>query len=315
MSKSSCLCTNCFCKSRTEKRRHGAVVLCLGLLTVFLLAGLIGLSVHILDHKSARGAAAKFSTMKTNLNELLQDSENKVSSLTEERHQLNMSLIKTTEELNRLQSLSTQRKTCPAGWTMFSWSCYLLSTESGSWTKGRDECCSKGAGPRSSDRRLYGAIVLCLGLLSLFMLVGLTVLGVHYCNSAHGAAAEIATIKSNLTGLLQDSEDKVSSLTEQRDQLIDRLNTTTEELNKLQSSWTKGRDDCRNRGSDLVVITSAEEQRNCVLENVQFFFSDRQADPAVIDSAEEQSHLRLHPKRTTTGLVFLTGRRRILEMD
>ncbi|KAK2840200.1 hypothetical protein Q5P01_013940 [Channa striata] len=56
---------------RTEKRRHGAVVLCLGLLTVFLLAGLIGLSVH--NHKSTRGASAEFSTMKTNLTELLQE--------------------------------------------------------------------------------------------------------------------------------------------------------------------------------------------------------------------------------------------------
>ncbi|KAK2840199.1 hypothetical protein Q5P01_013939 [Channa striata] len=92
---------------------------------------------------------------------------------------------------------------------------------------------------KSSDRRLYGAVVLCLGLLSLFMLVGLIVLGVHYYNSAHSAAAELATIKCNLTELLQDYEDKVSSLTEQRDQLIDRLNTTTEELNKLQSECIK----------------------------------------------------------------------------
>ncbi|KAK2840197.1 hypothetical protein Q5P01_013937 [Channa striata] len=32
-----------------------------------------------------------------------------------------------------------QKKTCPAGWTMFSFSCYFLS-DSGSWTKGREDC-------------------------------------------------------------------------------------------------------------------------------------------------------------------------------
>uniref|UniRef100_A0A3Q0RHA7 C-type lectin domain-containing protein n=1 Tax=Amphilophus citrinellus TaxID=61819 RepID=A0A3Q0RHA7_AMPCI len=41
---------------------------------------------------------------------------------------------------------SEQReKACPAGWRTFSGSCYFLSTESGSWTRARQDCRGKGA--------------------------------------------------------------------------------------------------------------------------------------------------------------------------
>uniref|UniRef100_A0A7N6B8S6 C-type lectin domain-containing protein n=1 Tax=Anabas testudineus TaxID=64144 RepID=A0A7N6B8S6_ANATE len=35
--------------------------------------------------------------------------------------------------------------TCPDGWTKFCCSCYFLSTESGSWTEGREDCRTRGA--------------------------------------------------------------------------------------------------------------------------------------------------------------------------
>ncbi|XP_031166132.1 CD209 antigen-like protein E isoform X1 [Sander lucioperca] len=106
----------------SEKRRfHGAVVLCLGLLSVFLLAGLIGLGVHYYDTVQR-----------------LQASDYKLSSLTKERDQLNANLTEMTKELNR-------NKSCPAGWRMFSCACYLLSAESGSWEKGSDDCRERGA--------------------------------------------------------------------------------------------------------------------------------------------------------------------------
>ncbi|XP_026232643.1 C-type lectin domain family 4 member C-like [Anabas testudineus] len=91
--------------SRSSERRLPpellvAALLCLGLLSVSLLIGLIGLSVHY--HVS-------------------------VSFLAEEKR------------------VCGQKTTCPDGWTKFCWSCYFLSTERGSWTKGREDCRTRGA--------------------------------------------------------------------------------------------------------------------------------------------------------------------------
>ncbi|XP_076603713.1 CD209 antigen-like protein C [Chaetodon auriga] len=126
----------------SERRFHAAVVLFLGLLSVFLLAGLIGLGVHY--HDSIQRSAAQLSTITTNLTECLQASNN-FSSLIEERDLLNASLTEMTQELERLQSLVKQTKTCPAGWRMFSHACYFLSNEPGSWDKGREDCRDRGA--------------------------------------------------------------------------------------------------------------------------------------------------------------------------
>uniref|UniRef100_A0A8C9XR88 C-type lectin domain-containing protein n=1 Tax=Sander lucioperca TaxID=283035 RepID=A0A8C9XR88_SANLU len=93
------------------------------------------------NHVTLGGSAADLSTIKANLTECLQASDNKLSSLTEERDRLNSRLTEMAKELDRLQ----QNKTCPAEWRMFSSSCYLLSAESGSWEKGRQYCRDRGA--------------------------------------------------------------------------------------------------------------------------------------------------------------------------
>ncbi|XP_055360843.1 C-type lectin domain family 4 member M-like [Betta splendens] len=110
----------------SERSRHGAVVLGLVLLSVLLLAGLICLGVHYHD------AAAQLSTIKAN-----------VTDLTEERNQLKTNV----NEMQKLQQslLSATGKTCPAGWRRFGCSCYLLSSQSGPWTDGRDDCRSRDA--------------------------------------------------------------------------------------------------------------------------------------------------------------------------
>ncbi|XP_067371584.1 CD209 antigen-like protein C [Channa argus] len=130
----------------SDRRFYRAVVLSLGLLIVFLLVRLgFGVYYRNLD----RGSAAEFSVMKDNLTQCLQASDKKLSdvseernrlnvrlsSLTAERDQLNISLTEMTKEVNRLQ-----KKTCPAGWHMFNFSCYFISRVSGSWKRGRQDC-------------------------------------------------------------------------------------------------------------------------------------------------------------------------------
>ncbi|XP_054471829.1 CD209 antigen-like protein E [Anoplopoma fimbria] len=127
--------------SSSEIRSHRAVVLSLGLLSVFLLAGLVGLGVHY--HDSVRGSAADLSTIKANLTERLRVMDDKLSSVSEERDQLNDNLTKVTKEMEKLQLSSQQKKSCPAGWRMFSRSCYLLSGESASWDESRQDCRDK----------------------------------------------------------------------------------------------------------------------------------------------------------------------------
>ncbi|XP_026232650.1 CD209 antigen-like [Anabas testudineus] len=131
------------CSRSSKRRRPVADFLCLGLLSVFLVIGLIGLGVHY--HYSVCGADTKLSTIKSNLTELLQASQIKLTFLTEERNELKTSFTELTAKLNRLQCLCRQNKTCPDGWTKFCCSCYFLSTKSGSWTTGRDHCRTRGA--------------------------------------------------------------------------------------------------------------------------------------------------------------------------
>ncbi|KAI9546989.1 hypothetical protein NQZ68_021658 [Dissostichus eleginoides] len=100
---------------RSERRCLRASVLSLGLHSVFLLAGLIALTVHYFD------------------------SVRKLSCATEDRDRLNVSLVELTEDLNRM------KKSCPEGWRMFSSACYHLSKATGSWQKGREECRDSGA--------------------------------------------------------------------------------------------------------------------------------------------------------------------------
>ncbi|XP_067371591.1 CD209 antigen-like protein C [Channa argus] len=111
--------------------------------------------------------------------------------------------------------------------------------------------------PRSSDRRLYKAVGLCLGLMIVFLLAGLIIRGIHHYNSAHGAAAELSSIKDKLTELLQDRipEQKKTCPAGWK-----KFSYSCYLLSTESGSWTKGREDCRKRGADLVVINSAEEQ-------------------------------------------------------
>ncbi|XP_028993469.1 CD209 antigen-like protein E [Betta splendens] len=120
---------------RSNTKCSGPVVLNLVLLSVLLLAG------HIRQGFLYHDAAAELFTIKAN-----------VTDLTEERNQLKTNVTDLTEQRNQLkinitemQKLLKQKKACPAGWRMFGCSCYLLSSRSGPWTVGRNDCIRRGA--------------------------------------------------------------------------------------------------------------------------------------------------------------------------
>ncbi|XP_028250278.1 C-type lectin domain family 10 member A-like [Parambassis ranga] len=119
----------------SHRRFYPAVILCLGLLSVFLLVGLITLGVHY--HRVGADL--------NNLTERLQTSADKLSSMTEERDRLTANLTAKIKELDRLQSLLKKKKTCPSEWTSFGCSCYLVPSKSGSWDEGRADCRGRGA--------------------------------------------------------------------------------------------------------------------------------------------------------------------------
>uniref|UniRef100_A0A096LZZ0 C-type lectin domain-containing protein n=1 Tax=Poecilia formosa TaxID=48698 RepID=A0A096LZZ0_POEFO len=99
------------------------VIVSLGILSVGLIVGLIRLGVH-------------FTAFSWNNDQL--------SAMTKERDQLNATLMEMSNEISRLQSLSIiLEKTCPDGWRRFSFSCYLLITETGAWNKARENCKSR----------------------------------------------------------------------------------------------------------------------------------------------------------------------------
>ncbi|XP_034003322.1 CD209 antigen-like protein E isoform X1 [Trematomus bernacchii] len=133
-------------KQEGPRRLLRVSVLGLGLLSVFLLAGLIGLAVHY--HYSVGGAAADFSAVKANLTSVTEERNNLTERLQARDqliNQLNVSLTKKTREVDRLQCLMDKAKTCPEGWRMVGCVCYLLSTEKASWEQSRQDCTARGA--------------------------------------------------------------------------------------------------------------------------------------------------------------------------
>ncbi|XP_007547294.1 CD209 antigen-like protein E [Poecilia formosa] len=126
---------------RSKKRLYVGVIISLGILNVFLLIGLISLGVFSHDVGSL---AADLTDTKDKLTDRLQVSNDRLSDMTKERDRLNATLTEMSNEMSRLQSLLKKKKTCPAGWRMFSCSCYLLSASSGSWDEGRADCRTRG---------------------------------------------------------------------------------------------------------------------------------------------------------------------------
>ncbi|XP_056434792.1 CD209 antigen-like protein C [Gadus chalcogrammus] len=112
-----------------------AVVVLLVLLSVALLAGLVGLAVQ---HKT------KTVSMDRDVEQLLQRLEN----VTEQHKTVSMEV---EQLLQRLKNVTEQRDSllrkqeCPGGWDKFGCKCYRVTRQWGSWNNSRESCVSQRA--------------------------------------------------------------------------------------------------------------------------------------------------------------------------
>ncbi|XP_056435001.1 C-type lectin domain family 12 member B-like [Gadus chalcogrammus] len=116
-----------------------AVVVLLVLLSVALLAGLLGLAVQ---HKNVieRDMEQLFQMLK-NVTEQQKSISEKTISMDRKMEQLHKRLKNVTEQRDSLLC----KQDCPGGWDKFGCKCYQVTSEWGSWSKCRELCVSKGA--------------------------------------------------------------------------------------------------------------------------------------------------------------------------
>ncbi|XP_036797745.1 CD209 antigen-like protein 2 [Oncorhynchus mykiss] len=148
-----------------KKRPLRAAAVCLGLLSVLLLAGIIGLYLYydrvynnLTEDRdqlqtSYNNLIAERDQLQTSYNNLIAERDQLQTSynnLTEERDQLQTSYNNLTEERDQLPRerdmlvWRAEGNGCPGGWRKFDSSCYFLSIVSKTWKESRRDCLNRG---------------------------------------------------------------------------------------------------------------------------------------------------------------------------
>ncbi|XP_067371583.1 CD209 antigen-like isoform X2 [Channa argus] len=116
----------------------------------------------------------------------------------------------------------------------------------------------------SSERKIYRAVVFCLGLLSVFLLTGLFIFNLHYHNTVNSGKA----MKANMNKSLQDSRNNMSSLTVERDQLNAKLSSLTEERRRLTASIDRLTEKRGQLDDDMSSLTAKKDQLNANISSL-----------------------------------------------